>query len=169
MGSVVLHNLLSEEFGVATSCFGTPLALYHFLHTRPEVHAIQESFRQGALTEGTIRRFVVELLQDLHSGIRFPHELAICALAVALESRATDFAEEFLLDLARLRTAEMSLSIRVARECLKRRMELPRTKGKVFRLGKVSNGNLVKFFGGRSVGSTISFPVSSESTLAIAR
>ena len=48
--------------------------------------------------------------------------MALAALAVVLERRTTEFAEEFLLDLAKLKLAEMPLCIRVARECVKHRM-----------------------------------------------
>ena len=52
---------------------------------------------------------------------RLPNSLALAALAVILEHRATDFAEEFLHDLSRLRLSELSAAIYVARECLKNR------------------------------------------------
>ena len=47
--------------------------------------------------------------------------LALATIAVVLERRTTDFADEYLCHLARLKLAEMPLSIRVARECLKHR------------------------------------------------
>lgn len=168
MGTSVLRDLLSEEFDVSAGFLGTPTGLYRFLHRRQEVSAVREALRQGALTEGTIRRFAVSLLDDLHPGTRFSHELAISALAVALESRPTDFAEEFLRDLARLKIAEMSLSIRVARECRKHRMEMSRTKGRRFCHRKSSNGSNVRLGGGKSVGSLIRCPMRSRTKLECA-
>jgi hypothetical protein len=57
-------------------------------------------------------------MNDLRRGECFPHDLALAALAVALEYRPTPFAKEYLRDLSRLRLAEMSTSVRLAQECL---------------------------------------------------
>ena len=62
-------------------------------------------------------------------------ELALAALAVAVERRPTDFAEEFLHDLARPQIAEMGLAIRVARECLRHRTSVAVTTAKTRSLG----------------------------------
>jgi hypothetical protein len=169
MNTGVLQDLVSDEFGVDAGFLGTPAGLHDYLRRSRQVSAIREALRQGALTEDSIRRFVASLMDDLHRGTRFPHELAISALAVSLESRQTDFAEDFLLDLARLETVEMSLSIRVARECLKHRFHLRRTKAREFRLGRTSSGRDFTLSGGRSTGTPATLSVRSASKLAIAR
>lgn len=122
MSVKVLDQIIADDFALAAGFLATPGALRRWLRRAPEVKAIREALRQEAITEDTLRRFVSSLLDDLHRGERFPHELAVAALAVVIESRATDFAEEFLHDLARLQLAEMSICIRVARECLKYRV-----------------------------------------------
>lgn len=111
---------------------------------------MKEGLRQEAITDNTLRNFVSSLLQDLRRGERFPHELAVAAIAVALEGRATDFADEFLHDLSRLELAEMSACIRVARECWKDRMQVTHTRSKSFRLA-AGDGSLSSLAGGSAI------------------
>ena len=135
MGAEVLERLKSEEFAAEALFLSTASALRRFLAGRNEVAAITEGLRQGAIGDDTIRGFVSVLMRDLRYGERFPHEFPLAALAVALELRPTDFAEEFLHDLSALRLSEMSLCIRVARECLSYRMRwLSRNTAKRFEL-----------------------------------
>lgn len=119
MCRTLLNQLTSDSFVLSAGIIATPEALRHFLLRSKEVHEVRNALRQGAITEETIRELVSSLMKDFRVGTRFEHELALAALAVVLERWATDFAEEFLLDLAKLKLAEMPLGIRVARECLK--------------------------------------------------
>jgi hypothetical protein len=134
MSARVLQQLTSDDFAVSAGCLSTPGSLRSFLHRSKEVAALKEALRQEAITDGTLRRFVSSLLRDLRCGERFPHQLAIAAIAVILETRTTSFADEFLHDLSRLRLAEMSMCIRVARECLKHRVNMAQNKTKVLHL-----------------------------------
>jgi len=122
MGVDVLENLKSDELAVAVGFIDTPDVLRKALLRTKEVSAVRDALRQEAITDDAVRRFVHLLLRDLRPGERFAHELAVAALAVALERWATEFADEFLDDLSRLRLAEMSTCIRVARECSKNRV-----------------------------------------------
>jgi hypothetical protein len=132
MSAVVLEQLKSDDFFMRAGCLSTPIALRRVLSRAPEVASLQRALKQQAISEETLRQFVSWLLRDLRLGERFPHDLAIAALAVVLERRATDFAEEFLRDLSRLKLAEMSISIRVARECLKVRGSMTHSTFKHF-------------------------------------
>ena len=132
MSARILEQLTSDDFAVSAGSLSMPSSLRRFLQRTPEVAAVKEALKQEAITERTLRQFVSSLLQDLRRGERFPHELAIAALAVVLETRPTDFADEFLHDLARLELAEMSLCVRVARECLRYRSGLTRNMTKHF-------------------------------------
>jgi hypothetical protein len=123
MGIDVLEKLKSDELSVAVGFVDTPEVLRKALLRTKEVSDVREALRQGAISDDTVRRFVHVLLRDLRLGERFAHELAIAALAVAIERWATKFADEFLGDLSRLRLAEMSTCIRVARECSKNRVQ----------------------------------------------
>jgi hypothetical protein len=136
MTARVLEQLHSEGFLLSLAFVSTPGPLRRVLSRRQEVRMVREALRQGAITEATIRRFVSDLMRDFRPGKQFLHELPLAALAVAMETRATDFAEEFLHDLSRLRSAEMGLCIRVARECLKRRTSVPGNTAKTFSLSK---------------------------------
>ena len=133
----ILDRLKSDEFALSVGFLSTSRPLRRFLRKTDEVAAIRNALSERALTDETIRSFVSNLMSDLRRGERFPHELALAALAVVVETRPTEFAEEFLHDLSALRLSEMSLCIRVARECLTHRVSLPHNRGRVFELGPV--------------------------------
>jgi len=139
MSRKLLNELVSDSFVLSLGFISTPGALRLSLLHAKEVREVRDSLRQGAITEETIREFVSVLLAGFRVGQRFEHEMALAALAIVLERRATDFAEEFLLDLAKLRLAEMPLCIRVARECLKHRMTMTQNTSKDFRPWKWPN------------------------------
>jgi hypothetical protein len=128
----LLEELISDSFVLSLGFLSTAAALRRQLLRTKEVREIREAFRQGAITEEAIREFVSRLLAGFRVGSRFENEMALSALAVVLERRATDFAEEFLLDLAKLKLAEMPLCIRVARECLKDRVTITQNRARVF-------------------------------------
>jgi hypothetical protein len=134
MNPKVLEQLKSDEFAVSVGFLATPRSLRQFLAGSKEVLAVREALRQGAISENAIRRFVSSLMADFHRQERFSHELALAALAVAMETRPTNFAEEYVQDLARLDLEELSLCVRVARECSKQRAFISRQVLKVFRL-----------------------------------
>jgi hypothetical protein len=118
MTSPLLERLKSDEFQVPLAFIATAPALRRALRRRQEVQEIVAALTAKVIAEESLREFTNGLLRDLKPGEKFPHELAVSALAVALEGRPTAFADEFLHDLANLHLAEMSMSIRVARECL---------------------------------------------------
>lgn len=140
MSTSVLNELVSEEFAVSVGFIAAPATLCRVLSRTEVVRAIRRALQQGAITEDAIRGFVSGLLADFRVGQRFDHELALAALAVTQERRPTDFAEEFLHDLARLRLAEMSLCVRVARECVRRRSTVASHSNRVFELGSRDSG-----------------------------
>lgn len=134
MSVSVLDRLASDEFVLSVGFLSTPSSLRRLLQRAKEVAEIRESLKQEAITDDTLRRFVSRLLEDFRRGERFVHELALAALAVAVERRPTDFADEYLHDLARLQIAELSMAIRVARESLKHRIRVAETSSKLFRM-----------------------------------
>jgi hypothetical protein len=134
MSAAVLEHLKSEEFALSVGFLSTAPALRRFLARSGEIRDIREGLRQGAISDDTLRRFVSSLLQDFQRDERFRHELAVAAVAVAIERRDTDFAEEFLHDLAHLKVAEISLCAQVARECLDHRVSVIRDVPRVFDL-----------------------------------
>ena len=86
----------------------------------------------GGLTDGDLQRYVSDLMTAFKRGEKFPYELTLAFLSVALERVFTSFADEFLNSLARVHVAEMPLSPRVAGVCLNFRNLLPTTRQKQF-------------------------------------
>lgn len=111
-----------EEVGLCTSAS----ALRRVLERSETVKGVRDAIAGGAITEVAIRRFVDELSNDFEKGEQFPHELPLAALCVAIEDRRTEFTEEFLLHLARLRIVEMPIAPEVARESYLYWQKLPR-------------------------------------------
>lgn len=131
----VLQNLETDAFALKFSFISNPNAVHRALQRSVDVENIRLALRSGEITEETLRAFCASVLSELEFGRRLPHELALAAIAVVLETRPTSFAEEFVLDLARLDLSELPIAIRVAREACRERMVLPANKTRVFRLG----------------------------------
>jgi len=120
-----LEQLASERLQLMTACLSTASALRDGLARTTEVLAVREAMEAGTLTEEMVRAFVSSLMGDLKKDESFAHDGELSALAVVLEPLDLPLAEEFLQSLARLQLAEMGMSIRVARECLKHRLHQP--------------------------------------------
>lgn len=130
----VLESLKTDEFAFRFSFISNPIAVHRTLQRSEDVENLRLALRNGEITEETLRAFSGTLLRELEHGKRFLHELAIAAIAVALETRPTPFAEEYTLDLARLDLAEMPIAIRVARKACQERLKLPANITKLFTL-----------------------------------
>jgi hypothetical protein len=127
MSLVTLKALASEEFELLYCFISTPAALYRSLKKSSFVDEIVVGMERGVITEAHIKSFTDSLMSSLRRGEPFKYDLAIAALCVVLERRATQFADEFLGDLASLELVEMKMSIRVARQCLAHRKEMTKT------------------------------------------
>ncbi len=128
----VLESLKTDEFALRFSFISNPRAVHRAMQRSGDVEHLRLALRSGEVTEDTLRAFSADLLREMEYGKRFPHELALAAIGVALETWATAFAEEFILDLARLELAELPVAIRVAREACRERLRLPGNKTRVF-------------------------------------
>jgi hypothetical protein len=110
-----LDVFTSDELRAAVGTVSSPRALRRYLLRSDAVKESRKALSEGRITEETIRLFADRLMGAFERGTQFPHELALAALAVTLESRRTKFAEDFLLDLARLgKISEMDIAPRVA-------------------------------------------------------
>ena len=124
----------SHDIGSAFSFVSSPRAVHCALQRSDEVGKLRRALKSGEVTEEAIRVCIAELLSELETGRRLPHELAIAAITVALECRPSPFAEEFILDLARLKLAELPIAIRVARRASEEWLQLSGSKSKFFTL-----------------------------------
>lgn len=116
-----LFDRISSEDFEAGLVASTPRVLRQMLLRRPEVRTLREAYDAGSLSDEEIRRFVDDLLRQGAACDRFPYQTALAAIAVMLEPRFTPFANEYLNDLARIRSDRFSIAARVARECLNTR------------------------------------------------
>jgi len=125
---VQLDGLLSDDFIAEVGVVSSPRGLRRAIYKSDRVAVLRRAISCGSITETDIRQFTERLMKDFSRGEKFPHELALAALAIALENRRTEFAEEYLLDLARLNIVEMSLAPGVARDSVRHWRQLPRTR-----------------------------------------
>jgi len=101
------------------------------------VDNIRKSVRHGEITPDDIKCFVSAQTDQFRKGEQLPGDLAIAAIGVAIEGLLTEFADEYLHDLARLSLAEMPISIRVARESLISRRDLPKLEKRTAEYSKL--------------------------------
>ena len=130
----VLENLRSDRFAIEFSFISNPRALHRALQRSEDVEELRNALGSGVISEETIRVFSADLLKEFQQGKRLPNELALAAFAVAFEARLTPFAEEFVMDLAKLKLAELPIAIRVARHACQERLKLSDNKTKLFRI-----------------------------------
>ena len=122
-----LEKLTSEEFISPIAYIGTPTALYRVLRRSPDVLALEQALLTGELSLDNIKDFASSLANEIKKGESFKYDITLAAIGVVLEQNPSDFAEEYLSDLAKLKLLEIPMSIRVARECLKNRVNLAKT------------------------------------------
>jgi hypothetical protein len=134
MTTSLLDELTRDEFELAVGALVPPSSLRLVLQRNRLVQRIADAVRRGMLTEQNLRDFVSSRLAELRHGVPFEHDVAIAALGVALEGSPSQFAAEFLSELAGLAIAEMQQSILMARECLRHRRATPRSFEKSFSL-----------------------------------
>lgn len=116
-----LQQLLSPEFE-ASVVASTPRTLCVRLGRTDAIRALRRRYIEGTLADRSLREFVNEVLIRFAGHDAFPHQLALAAIAVVLEPYFTEFANEYLRDLARVRSARLAIASRVARLALDRRL-----------------------------------------------
>lgn len=128
----LLETLASEAFAVEVGFLLPPPALRRRLQRSSVVRQVAQAVRLGMITEADVRTFAEQMVRHFKPGYLLPGELALAALAVALEFCPQDFAEEYLCHLARLRLSELGTALRVARECLTFRLTRPKNEIRQF-------------------------------------
>jgi hypothetical protein len=121
MTSILLRRLETDDFHDSIGFMLPPPALRRVLQGSPDVSVLDAAIRDGGITDRDIRTFVGRLMEGFRVGVPFRDDLALAALAAAMENWDSAFAEEYLDHLARLNRAELNASVHVARECLKAR------------------------------------------------
>lgn len=123
-----LSRLASKEFLDEIGFVLPSVPMHRLLRSRPEVQVLKTSLKLGRISEKEVRLFVSGLLRTFEPGCVFAYDMTLAAIAAAMEHWSHSFAEEYLLDLARVLRNELRCSCRVARECLKARFALPVTQ-----------------------------------------
>jgi hypothetical protein len=129
----LLRALTTVEFDDRVGVVLPPAPLRRVLQRTVEVRRIETALRYGELTQQDIRGFVAQLLREFKPGELFVHDIALAALAVAMEHWSDRFAEEYLIDLARVERPEFRAAYRVARQSLKARYAFPQTQVRMAR------------------------------------
>ncbi len=127
----LLERLKSVAFE-AEVVASTPNILRRILSRRVEIRELGKAYDSGCLPDDQIRNFVDDLLRAGAGNERFPYQTGLAAIATMLEPRFTKFAEEYLSDLARIRSERFSIASRVARECLAARKQTTGTDVRAF-------------------------------------
>ena len=96
----------------------TPRVFRQMLLRCPEVRELRDAYDAGCLPDEQIKSFVDRLLREGAGCDRFPYQTALAVIAVMFESRFTQFADEYLNGLARIRSDRFSIAARVARESI---------------------------------------------------
>jgi hypothetical protein len=126
-----LEKLLSTQFDDAVGVILPTRALR--LQLQPLVKEVEKAIRWKEIDEPQFREFVGQLAESAIASEPKPADLALAALAVAVERIPFEFTEEFLCDLASLRLPQLSISARMARECLTEYYQLPSNEFRAFR------------------------------------
>lgn len=127
-----LTAIVGDDFQAALGLVATVSALHRALARSPQVTDLRRALQRGQIEDHELRTFVNTLLQSWVSQRLFPHDVTLAALAVVLERWHTDFAEEYLHDLARLDAPELPKSTRIARQCLATRTDVTASKMRRF-------------------------------------
>ncbi len=128
MSNELLARLTTDEFADDIGFTLPPAPFRRVLQRSPDVRRLSAALRYRQLTIQDVRQFVGGLLKAYRQDEVFRYDLALAALAVAMEHWRNPFAEEYLIDLARIRRPELPIAPRIARECLQARFAFPRTE-----------------------------------------
>lgn len=117
----MLDALTNEDIADLAMVVATPEALATLLKRRHEVIEVRRAFDRGSITSDEVRHFISHTLGRFEAQKKFAGDIILSALAVALETNASEFAEEYLQELSRLKLRELPMSSRVANAALRSR------------------------------------------------
>ena len=119
----LLQKIRSDDFIFSIGYEMPPKAIRYILVRTEECKQLRDAYWSGNLSEAELRRYIQSLLGEFVSSEKFPYDMTLSLVAVALETLYTRFADEYLSTLANLELSEMPLSIRVAKLCLQKRQQ----------------------------------------------
>jgi hypothetical protein len=115
-----LEAIRSIKFWVNYGILSSMSQAYALLQEDERVIAVRDALHNGDLTEEDIRSFIVQdLMFDFNPQYEHAFDWTHAALAVALETEESDFAKEFIHDLANGTNGYIFSAANVAKEILK--------------------------------------------------
>lgn len=115
MSKDLLERISSDDFYISLGFCLPPRAMYNVLRSCKECHDFRLAYWQGSITKIDIHLFVNSLLQMIIPGVEFKHQFALALISIALESFSDNFSEEYIIDLSRVETTELSLCSSLAK------------------------------------------------------
>ena len=128
----VLDRIKSDEFILSIGYELPPSAMYSIFVQLEECAQFRTDYKSGAISDSELRSYINTLLLNFRIGESFLYSETLALMAVGLESFYTDFAEEFLSDLSKLKLIELHISVEIANICLKNREKRPSNNFKNF-------------------------------------
>lgn len=135
----ILEKIKSEEFAISVGFELPANAMYSILSRTQECSDFRDNYRDGILAEQTIREYVRNLMSSFRLGERFIFNIPLALIAIGLEKISTKFTKEYISDLSKLKLAELTLSIEIAKICLENRKSLIKNLYRGFSCTNIEN------------------------------
>ena len=114
-----LAVLLSDDFEFKYCMLDYPARLRLLMLEDNSVTELHEAIRVGEISWEQLKEFVDTIVSGFKPGFTLDGDIALCAIAVAIEDFESEFSEEYLNKLSKLKAAEVRKPVRVAIECLR--------------------------------------------------
>lgn len=113
-----LTALREDELIRRVGLLGSTSAVRRALAGTPEVTALVRGLRSGQIRQPELEVFFQAIAADFKKGTRSDDDVALAALAVALEYCRDAYAQDYLALISKLNASELILASRVASESL---------------------------------------------------
>ena len=116
----LMQHLMSTDFELEVVA-STPRALHTALMRNRHISELTERLDKGEVSYVELQHFVDELLEAGRPHKDFPYQVALAAIAVAVQDRfRPDFSDRFVRGLAAVRGSRFAMASGVARICIER-------------------------------------------------
>jgi hypothetical protein len=116
--NTIFEELLSEEFDSKYFLVEMTDSLYSKLSHDELVIKLHNFLESGIVTWNELREVVDKIAGTIEPGFSLNNQIALCAIAVAIEKLPSQFTGEFLDTLSRSRAPEIGKVSRIARKCI---------------------------------------------------